>query len=111
MRLRRPARVGAARVRDAGVRVVMDHVGAEDAFEVTAAEDQQPVETLAADGADEALRVGVAFWRADRSVDDSDAFAAEDVVEGSGELAVAVVDQEPRPLEQPSEAEVAGLVG
>src|SRR5438093_763216 len=41
-------------------------------FEVTAAEDQQPVETLAADGADEALRVGVGLWRADRSVDDSD---------------------------------------
>ncbi len=45
--------------------VVMDRVGEEDAFEVTAAEDQQPVETLAADGADEALRVGVGLWRAE----------------------------------------------
>jgi hypothetical protein len=40
-------------------------------------------------------------------VDDVDAFAAEDLVEGGAELAVAVVDQEVHPLEQAGEAEVA----
>src|SRR5437868_5394303 len=46
----------------------------------------------------------------DRCADHSDSFAAKDLVEGSGELAVAVVDQEPDPLEQASEAEVASLL-
>jgi hypothetical protein len=68
-------------------------VNAQDLFEVATAEDQQVVETLLSDGADEALGVGVRLRRADRCVDDADAFAAEYVVEGSGELPVAVVDQ------------------
>jgi hypothetical protein len=38
--------------------VVVGHVGAEYVFEVAAAEDQQPVEALGADGADEALAYG-----------------------------------------------------
>jgi hypothetical protein len=44
-------------------------------------------------------------------VDDADAFAAEYVVEDSGELAVAVVDQEAHPLVKAGEAEVARLLG
>ena len=51
------------------------------------------------------------MWRADRCVDHVDAFAAEDIVEGGAELAVAVVDQEVHPLEQAGEAEVACLLG
>jgi hypothetical protein len=43
-------------------------------------------------------------------VDHLDPFAAEDLVEGRGELAVAVVDQESRPLEQAGEAKVARLL-
>jgi hypothetical protein len=79
-------------------------------FEVAAAEDQQPVETLAADGAHEPLRMGVRPRGTHRRVDHLDAFAAEDLVEAGAELAVAVVDQEPRPFEQASEAEVASLL-
>jgi hypothetical protein len=44
-------------------------------------------------------------------VDHGDSFAAEDLVEGAAELTVAVVDQEPHPLEQTGEAEVARLLG
>jgi len=44
-------------------------------------------------------------------VDDGDPFAAEDFVEGAAELAVAVVDQKSRLLEQAGEAEVACLLG
>jgi hypothetical protein len=44
-------------------------------------------------------------------VDHLDPFAAEDLVEGRGELAVAVVDQESHPLEQAGEAKVARLLG
>ena len=39
--------------------VVMVDVGPEHVLEVAAAEDQQPVEAVAADGADEALGIGV----------------------------------------------------
>jgi hypothetical protein len=45
-----------------------------------------------------------------RRVDDLDAFAAEHLVEGGGELAVAIVDQETHPLDNVGEAEVARLL-
>jgi hypothetical protein len=61
---------------------------------VAAAEDQQPVEALGADAANEALGVGVCLWGADWCVDDADSFAAEDLVEGGRELSVAVVNQD-----------------
>jgi hypothetical protein len=43
-------------------------------------------------------------------VDDVDPFAAEDLVEGAAELAFAVVDQKPHPLERTHEAEVPRLL-
>jgi hypothetical protein len=43
-------------------------------------------------------------------MDDLDALAAEQLVEGSGELAVAIVDQETHPLENVGEAEVVRLL-
>jgi hypothetical protein len=78
---------------------------------VTAVEDQQPVETLATDGANEALRDRVRSRRPHRSFDDPDAFAAEDFVEGAAVLAVAVADQESEALLGELEAEVARLLG
>jgi hypothetical protein len=45
------------------LRVVVGHVVAKRVFEVAAAEDQQPVKTLGADGAYEPLGVGVRLWR------------------------------------------------
>jgi hypothetical protein len=60
--------------------VVASRVGAEHVFEMSATDDQQPVETLGADGADEALGIGVCLWRTDRRLDDIDALAAEDLV-------------------------------
>ena len=65
----------------------------QDSFEVAAVEDQQPVEALGTHGSDEALGDRVRFGRADRRPDDLDAFAAEDGVEVSRELAVAIADQ------------------
>src|SRR5438552_18951590 len=49
--------------------------------------------------------------RPDRRVDDADPLAAEHLVEAGAELAVAVVDEETRSLEEVGEAEVAGLLG
>ena len=82
--------------------VVVVDVDAEDAFEVTAVEDQQPVETLGAHSADEALGDRVRLRRPHRRLHDPDAFAAEHLVEGAAVLAVAVTDQEPNALVEKS---------
>jgi hypothetical protein len=90
--------------------VVVSRVGADDVFEVAATKDQHPVETLDTDGAHEPLRTGVRLRCADRRADHLDPFAAEHLVEGGGELAVAIVDQETHPLDNVGEAEVARLL-
>jgi hypothetical protein len=65
-------------------------------LELTATEDQDPVEALAPQGADEALRVCVGLWCPHRGSDDRDLLASKDLVEPIGELCVAVVDQKPK---------------
>ncbi len=75
--------------------VVMVDVDAKHAFEVTAVEDQQQVQTLRTYGSDEALRDRVCLRRAHGSLHRSDALTAEDLVEGTAVLAVAVADQDP----------------
>src|SRR5215218_6887019 len=82
-------------------------------FEMAAVEDQEPVETLRSDGADEALGNRVRLRCAHRRADDLDPFASEDDVEVTRELAVAIPDQKPhrgRALRQ-SPGELTGLLG
>src|SRR5947209_714157 len=74
--------------------VVMLAIDAEQVVEVTAAEDQATVETVAPQRAYPALGVRVRVRRLHRRVDDLDRLAAEDVVEAAAELAVAIMDQE-----------------
>jgi hypothetical protein len=52
--------------------VVVVDVDPHNVLEVAAADDQEPVETLIADGADEPFRVGVRLWCLRRRVDDLD---------------------------------------
>ena len=80
------------------VLVVMAAVDAQHALEMTAAEDQDPVEAVGADRAHPALGIGVRVWRLDRRVDHSDAFGPEDFIEVVAELRVTVVDEEPERL-------------
>ena len=75
------------------VLVVVGGVEAECVLEVAVVDDQDPVEALAAEGADPTLGIGVRVWGADRRADDPDALAAEDFIEGVTEFAVAVVKQ------------------
>ena len=96
-------------VRPVGV-VVLD-VDAQHALEVAAVEDQQPVEAVAADGADEALGDGVCLRCPHGRLDDPDAAGAEHLVERAAVLAVAVADQEAHALVREVEAEVACLLG
>src|SRR4029453_17217784 len=74
--------------------VVMPDVAVEDAKEVTAAGDQEVVQAFPAHGADPALGDGVGVRGLYRCADDLCTDRAPDVIEGPGELAVAVVDQE-----------------
>jgi hypothetical protein len=93
------------------LRVVVLDEEAQDALEVAAVEDQQPVETFDADGSDETLGDGVCLRRPQRRLDDPDATAAEDLVEGAAVFAVAVADQEAHAVVGEVEAEVACLLG
>src|SRR5918996_2100889 len=76
------------------VLVVMPAVGTEHVLEMLAAEDEDPVETVGADGSHPAFGVGVRVWRLDGRADHLDDLGAEDLVEGVAELLVAIVDEE-----------------
>ena len=89
----------------------MIDVDVQDTLKLLAAAGQEPIEAVAADGADAAFGERVCLRCAKRAADDLDALAAEDLVEGNAELAVAVVDEIPDSIEQAGEAEVARLLG
>jgi len=72
----------------------MVDVDAEDVLELSPADDQDPVEAVAADGSDPTFGERVRLRRPERCADDLDALASEDVVEGAAELAVSVVNEE-----------------
>jgi hypothetical protein len=92
--------------------VVLD-VDAQDAKKLPTPSDQEVVQALLAHGANPALGDGVSVRSLDRREDDLSAEPVPHVVEGSGELAVTVVDQEPDGggvlIERRDE--VAGLLG
>src|SRR5262245_44903317 len=68
------------------VRVVVVDVDAQDALELPAADDQEPVEAVAADRSNPAFGEGVRPRRPERRADDLDTFALEDVVERVAEF-------------------------
>ena len=76
------------------MRVVVIREHAKYALEVSTIHDQERIEALRADGADEALGDRVRFRCPDWCLDDLNALAGEDGVEVARELAVAVADQE-----------------
>src|SRR6266511_4972435 len=67
-------------------------------LEMTAAQDQDPIQAVGADRPHPALGVGVRVWRLDRRADHLDALQAKDLVEAATELPVAIVDQQPERL-------------
>ena len=75
--------------------VVVPQVLVENTFKVASTPDQHPVQALLPNGPHPPLSEGVGVRRLDRRLDDSDAIGGEDIVEGAGELAVAVTNQEP----------------
>jgi hypothetical protein len=81
------------------------------AAEVAFARDQEPVEAFAAVRLDEALRVGVGDGSADRGADHADDCRRADLIEDSGELALAIANQDPESVQHSVDREVAGLLG
>ena len=93
--------------------VVVVPVFGEDGFEMAAAQDEEPVQALPADGADKPLGDRFRARRPAGRLDDPDPIGCEDGVEGRGELGVAISNEERgwrRPFRQVV-AEVAGLLG
>jgi hypothetical protein len=77
------------------VLVVVLDVAAQDVNKVRAADDQEVVEALSADGPDPPFGDGVRVGRPNRRAGDLDTGRAPDIVERPGELGVPVPDQEP----------------
>ena len=73
--------------------------------------DEGPVETLVADGPDEAFGERVRSRGTNRCPDHPDALGAEDVIERPRELGVPVSDEEPGCRDVGGHGEVAGLLG
>jgi hypothetical protein len=76
------------------VPVVMAGVLAEDRSKVPFVVDEHPVGALGSRGWYPTLGIAVRPWRPRWSPDNLDALAGEDLVEGAGELGVAVADEE-----------------
>jgi len=74
--------------------VVLD-VHAQDSLEVSAPEDEDAIEAVAADGAHPALSERICVRRSHRRPDHLDPLGTKDLIEGAAELRVAVVDQQP----------------
>jgi len=75
--------------------VVARDVLAKNHLEVTPGEHEYVIEAIFADGAHPAFGERIRSWRAHRGEDRLGADRGEDVVEGRGELGVAVADEEP----------------
>ena len=94
------------------VRVEMLHILAQHDVEMAWSGDQEVVEAFPSQGADEAFRDRVRSGCPDRRSNDLHVGADEDCIEGPGELAVPVTDQEPEPVGSIAEIheQVAGLL-
>jgi hypothetical protein len=75
---------------------VVSDVLTQNSFEMSLRDNQDSVETLAADAADPAFRVRLRLRRCNWRADHADAVGAAERIEGFGELDVAVADQDPR---------------
>jgi len=69
------------------------HVGAQDAIDMPTVQDERPVKELSSNGSHPSLSEGVGLWGSDRGEDHLRPFGLEHLVEGTGELLIAVADE------------------
>src|SRR5205814_35592 len=95
------------------VAIVVGDEASQDVLEMLFVQDQQPVETLRANGAHEALRHAVRLRRPERRTNNLVPNAAKYFVETGRELLVPVANQIPEPLWAVAQAprQLAGLLG
>ena len=92
--------------------VVVGDVVGQHLLQMTATEDQHPVQTLSTHRTDETLCEGVGPWSLDRGAYDPDALGTEDLVEARRELRVSVSNEKLDGVSPVGEhhGEVAGLL-
>jgi hypothetical protein len=76
----------------------MGHIDGQHMEKMTLTDDQETIQTLTAGAADEAFQDGVRRRRLVRRVHRPDARACQQLIEGAGELGIAVVDEEAHTL-------------
>ena len=75
------------------VGVVVLHVGVQDVIEMPTTQDERPVKELSSNRPHPSLSEGVGLWGSDRGEDHLHPFGLEHLVEGTGELLIAVADE------------------
>ena len=91
--------------------VVVLRVRAENALQVSPADHEDVVQALPSSGPHPPLREGVCPRRADGRLHHREAFCAEDLIEGAGELGVSIPEQDVLVLEPSGDREVPCLLG
>jgi hypothetical protein len=94
------------------MRVVVPGVDPKDLLEVTAADDQQPVQALGSDRAHPPFRVGVRVGRLQRRHKHLHTFRSEHVIKPAAELRVPIANKEAQPASSffHDQQQVAGLL-
>jgi hypothetical protein len=75
------------------VGVVVLHVGGQDGIEMPTTQDERPVKELSSNRPHPSLSEGVGLWGSDRGEDHLHPFGLEHLIEGTGELLIAVADE------------------
>jgi hypothetical protein len=86
-------------------------VRADDALQVTPAEDEDEVETLSSSGCRPSLPDGICPGRSNRCLHNAETFGADDLVEGPRELGVSVPNEEVLVVEAADDRPVPSPLG
>ena len=81
------------------VNVVVIGVLSQHGLQLSASEDEHPVQHLTPNGADPSLRVGIRPWRPHRRAQHLDPFSGKDRIERRGEPRIPIADQKPEPAD------------
>jgi hypothetical protein len=95
------------------VNVVVINVLSQHRLQLSASEDEHPVQHLTPNRPDPSLRVSIRPWRPHRSAQHLDPFSGKDRIERGGELRIPIADQKPEAADTVCELheQIPGLLG
>src|SRR4029453_855011 len=95
------------------VNVVVIGVLSQHRLQLSASEDEHPVQHLPPNGPDPSLRVGIRPWRPHRRAQHLDPFSGKHCIEPRGELRIPIADQEPEAADTivKGHEQIPGLLG